>query len=83
MKTTINKPEEKPEFKPTSITLTFETQKELDMFASLQNTTGYRLAAREIGIPLVPLRELRRIGAEPGQYTTQIYDALKKHCVSV
>ena len=77
MITTINK----PEFKPVSITLTFETQKELDMFASLQNTSIYYKTAIGLGIPIVPMRELREIGAEPC-FTMEIHDTLKAHASS-
>lgn len=68
MKTTINS--NKSEFKPVSITITFETQKELDDFGCLCNA---RPIMENVNLP--SYSELEKMGAD---IDTNIDNILKK-----
>ena len=63
MKSSINK-QEKRAFIPRSITLTFETQEELDAFGKLFNSTAITDALEEFsGVPIDLYRDFEALGA--------------------
>ncbi len=75
MKTTINKPAEF--FRPCSITITFETQKELDTFGALCNNGPLLDALYKTGGNLPDYETMKELGADVHNVNQQI-DNIKK-----
>jgi len=67
-----------PVFAPVSMVLTFENQRELDLFASLFNTTLFCSAARASGVPIIAPCRFEEIGGDPRKFCALIQDSLLK-----
>ena len=77
MKTIIQKLE-KPEFKPVTISLVFETQKELDAFGVLCNTALISDTIQKIGGKLPEYYEMEEAGANVDD-TDELHNLIKNH----
>ena len=67
----------KQEFTPVTIALTFETQDELDLFASMANTASITEAMEDLGLDIYnPL--LLDMGGDRHKYCSRITEAIKE-----
>lgn len=80
MKTEISN---KPQFNPVSVTLTFETQEELDAFGALSNSSVIREALNDIGgeQPSYHIFEAAGASLSTGALNSALNSALKKHAL--
>lgn len=80
MKVTIQKA--KPEFKPVSVTFTFDSQAELDLMGSLFNSTPVTDTLTKLGLDVSGLyAKFENAGSNPSSSVRAICDEIAKHPV--
>lgn len=76
MKHQINK---KLDFVPVSLTLTFESQRELDVFGSLLNCSPFWDVMNDMGLTMPDYTVGEELGAKNIRHTAEIISRLIKH----
>lgn len=69
----------KPQFTPITIEITFESQRELDVFGSLCNISQVITAVQDEGGSLPTYHFMRNIGADINKYPDSLVKSLRKY----
>ena len=67
-----------PKFQPVAITITFESQKELDVYGSLFNTSRFNDVIRSCGVSPIEYSHLENLGAKIHIYVDKIDKEFKR-----